>query len=200
MADVRLPWRLPDMRPWGGRGTLVIPPNSANAWFELAIWEMWMGTLVCLVSGLGAYLIVTSPSHIVAVSDLTNCYAPPPVAVPCEHIVYRGGMLNTAFIALCGLTLVSFAVWMLWELWSAVEPKPVTDDFLRLLNESFGRDWRNPLKWPWARVFWAYGFTMVGAVLTAGAGLTIWTLIVSFNPSKTLTPKIETSQSFTLRR
>jgi len=188
MADVRLPWRLPDMRPWGGRGTLVIPPNSANAW------------LVCLVSGLGAYLIVTSPSHIVAVSDLTNCYAPPPVAVPCEHIVYRGGMLNTAFIALCGLTLVSFAVWMLWELWSAVEPKPVTDDFLRLLNESFGRDWRNPLKWPWARVFWAYGFTMVGAVLTAGAGLTIWTLIVSFNPSKTLTPKIETSQSFTLGR
>jgi hypothetical protein len=37
-------------------------------------------------------------------------------------------------------------------------------------------------------------------VLTAGAGLTIWTLIVSFNPSKTLTPKIETSQSFTLGR
>jgi hypothetical protein len=198
MADVRLPWRLPDGRPWGGRGTLVIPPNSANAWVELAIWEMWMGMVVCLVSGLGAYLIVTSPSHILAVPDLTNCYAPPPVVTPCERMVYRGGMLNTAFVALCGLVLVGFAVWMLWELWSAVEPKPITDDFLRLLNESFGLEWRNPLKWPWARLFWAYGFTIVGAVLTAGAGLAIWTFIVSANPSKPLTPRIETSQRFTL--
>jgi hypothetical protein len=109
-------------------------------------------------------------------------------------------MLNTAFVALCGLVLVGFAVWMLWELWSAVEPKPITDDFLRLLNESFGRDWRNPLKWPWARFFWAYGFTVVGAVLTAGAGFAIWTFIVSAHPSKAPTPKIETSESFNLRQ
>lgn len=196
MASVRLP----DMRPWGGRGTLIVPPNSANAWFELAIWEMWMGMLVCLVSGLGVYLIVTSPTHIVAVPDLTNCYVPPPVPTPCERIVYRGGMLNTAFVALFGLTLVAVAVWILWELWSAVEPKPITDDFLRLLNESFGRDWRNPLKWPWARLFWAYGFAVVGAVLTAGAVLTIWSLVVAAHPSKALTPQIETSQRFTLGR
>ena len=129
-----------------------------------------------------------------------NVVPPPPVATPCERIVYRGGMLNMAFVALCGLTLVGVAVWMLWELWSAVEPKPITDDFLRLLNESFGLDWRNPLKWPWARLSWAYGFAVVGAVLTAGAGLTIWTLVVSATPSKALTPKIETSQSFTLGR
>lgn len=194
MADVRLP----DMRPWGGRATLVIPPNSANAWVELAIWELWMGTLVCLLVSLGTYLIVTSPSHIVTVPDLTNCYAPPPVATPCERIVYRGGVLNTAFVTLCGLTLIGVAVWMLWELWSAVEPKPITDDFLRLLNESFGSNWRNPLKWPWARLLWAYGFTVVGVVLTAGAGLTIWTIIIAAHPSKALTPHIDTSQSFTL--
>ena len=198
MADVRLPWRLPDMRPWGGRGTLVIPPNSANAWFELAIWEMWMGTLVCLVSGLGAYLIVTSPSHILVVPDLTNCYAPPPVATPCERIVYRGGVLNAAFMALFGLTLVGGAAWMLWELWSAVEPKPITDDFLRLLNDSFGSDWRNPLKWPWTRLLLAYGFTFAGAMLTMGAGIVIWTILSASHPVKTPNIKIDTSQSFRL--
>jgi hypothetical protein len=188
--------KLPDMRPWGGRGTLVIPPTSIDAWFDLAVWEMWMGMLVCLVSTLGIYLILTSSTHIVTVPDLTNCYAPPPVPTPCERIVYRGGMLNMAFVALCGLTLIGVAVWMLWELWSAVEPKPITDDFLRLLNESFGTNWRNPLKWPWARLCWAYGFALAGAVLTAGAGLTIWMFIAAAHPSKALTPQIETSQSF----
>ena len=84
---------MPDMRPWGRR-PLTIPPNSANAWIQLAIWELWMGMLVCVILGLGVLLIVTSPDRIVAVSDLTNCYAPPPVALPCERIVYRGGVLE----------------------------------------------------------------------------------------------------------
>ena len=66
--------------------------------------------------------------------------------------------------------LIGVAAWFLWELWSAIEPKAITDDFLRLLNDSFGRDWRNPLTWPWARVLWAYGFTVVGATLAAGVG------------------------------
>ncbi len=130
-------------------------------------------------------------------SDLTNCYGPPPVPVPCERIVYRGGMLNTAFIALFGLMLIGAAAWLLWELWSAVEPKPITDDFLRLLNDSFGHNWRNPLKWPWARVLWAYGFTVVGAMLTAGIAMMIWTFVVS-GPSTAPTPRIDTSQSFRL--
>jgi hypothetical protein len=190
---------LPDMRPWGRR-PLVIPPNTADAWFQLAIWELWMGMLFCLVFGLGVYLIVTSPGHIVTVPDLTNCYAPPPVATPCERLVYRGGVLNMAFVALFGLTLVGGAVWMLWELWSAVEPKPLTDDFLRLLHDSFGRDWRSPLKWPWARLFWAYGFATVGALVTAGVGIAIWTLIASSQPVRTPEIRIETSQSFTLGR
>ena len=43
---------LPDMRPWG-RQALTIPPNSRNAWIHLAIWELWMGMIVCVTLGLG---------------------------------------------------------------------------------------------------------------------------------------------------
>jgi hypothetical protein len=132
------------------------------------------------------------------VPDLTNCYGPPPIPTPCDRIVYRGGVLNSAFTALCGLTLLGVAVWILWELWSAVEPKPITDDFLRLLNDSFGRDWRNPLKWPWPRLLWAYGFTTLGVVLTTGVGVAIWALVVASHPATTPTIKIDTSQSFRL--
>jgi hypothetical protein len=91
----------------------------------------------------------------------------------------------------------AFAVWLLWELWSAVEPKPLTDDCLRLLNDSFGRDWRNPFKWPWRRVLWAYGFTVVGATVSAGFGLMIWTLVASATVEPP-TIHIDTSQSFRL--
>ena len=157
-----------------------------------------MGMLVCVTLSLGVLLTLTSPDRIVAVSDLTNCYGPPPVALPCERIVYRGGVLNVAFTALCGLMLIGVSAWFLWELWSAVEPKPITDDFLRLLNESFGRDWHNPFTWPWARVLWAYGFTVVGATLTAGVGLMIWTLVASSEPAKAPTVRIDTSESFRL--
>ena len=87
---------------------------------------------------------------------------------------------------------------MLWELWSAVEPKPITDDFLRLLNDSFGRDWRNPLKWPWARLFWAYGFTLVGAILTAGAACRSGRSSSRRIPPSAPTIRIDTSQSFRL--
>src|ERR671923_2715539 len=105
---------LPDMRPWGRR-PLTIPPNSPNAWFQLAIWELWMGMIVCLVCGLGVYLIVTSPTHIFDVPGFTNC-DDLPVPTPCQQTVYRGGVLNAAFIALFGLTLIGVAVWIVWEL------------------------------------------------------------------------------------
>jgi hypothetical protein len=169
-----------------------------HSWILLASWELWMGMLVCITMGLGTFLITSSPNRIVAVSDLTNCYGPPPVTLPCERIVYRGGVLDAAFTALCGVMLLGVVAWLLWELWSAVEPKPITDDFLRLLNDSFGRDWRNPLKWPWARILWAYGFTVVGAVLTAGVGTMIWMLLASPPPSKPPTPTVDTSESFRL--
>ena len=159
-----------------------------------------MGMLVCITTSVGIALIMTSPKRIVAVSDLTNCYAPPPVTLPCERILYRGGALDAAFMALCGLMLIGVAVWLLWELWNAVEPKPITDDFLRLLDNSFGSNWRNPLRWPWTRVLWAYGFTVVGVTLTAGVGVMIWTLFALPNSTKAPSARIETSQSFTIAR
>jgi hypothetical protein len=110
-------------------------------------------------------------------------------------VAYRVGTLNTAFSVLCGLQLVAVALWFLWELWSAVESKPITDDFLKLLDDSFGRDWRRPRTWPWARMLWAYGFAVPGAVLT----LAIWTLVSSL-PAKTPSAHVETSQSFRLSR
>ena len=189
---------MPDMRPWG-RQPLTIPPNSRNAWIQLAIWELWMGMLVCVALGLGVALIATAPNRIVAVADLTNCYAPPPVALPCERIVYRGGALNAAFTSLCGPD----ADWrrrrgFCGSCGARSEPKPITDDFLQLLHDSFGRDWRNPLTWPWARVLWAYGFTVVGVALTAGVGLMLWTFVVPADSTRPPTVKVQTSQSFTL--
>lgn len=183
-----------DIAPWR-RSTLTIPPNSLETWIRLAVWELWMGMLVCIILGFGVTLIVTSPDRLVTVSDLSSCYAPPPVTVPCER-VYRGGVLNLAFTSLVGLMLIGAAVWFLWELWSAVEPKPMTDDFLKLLHDSFGRDWRKPWTWPWARVLWAYGFAAVGATLAAGVGLIIWTLVTPADAAKAPTARVETSQSF----
>jgi len=153
---------LPEMSPFRRR-PLTIPPNSPRAWFGLAAWECWMGLLVYGAVTFGTQLIVTAPQGIVTVFDFTNCYAAPPIVEPCERVAYRTGALNVAFTAWCGVLLVTVAVWLLWELWSAAAPRPITDDFLKLLDDSFGHDWRNPRTWPWARVMWAYGFTLVGA-------------------------------------
>ena len=179
--------------PWWKRRTLTIPPNSLRTWVQLIAWEVWMGMYVCLFLGFGVIFILTAPEQIVTVTDLSGCYAAPPVSLPCEHVEYRGGMLYAAFTALVGVVLIAGVVWQLWVLWTWVEPKPITDDFLRLLNDSFGRSWKRPLTWPWARVFWAYGFTALGAALTAGAVAFILTLA---SPLKTPSGKIDTSESF----
>jgi hypothetical protein len=175
---------------------LTFPPNSARTWIRFAVWQLWMGMLVCLVFAFGIWLIVTSPDRLYVVMDRSNCDASPAPS-PCERIAYQGGGLNAVFTALSGVLPLGVGIWLLWELWSAVEPKPITDDFMRLLNDSFGRDWRNPFKWPWRRVLWAYGFTLVGATVSAGFGLIIWTLVASAT-AKPPTIHIETSQSFKL--
>lgn len=179
--------------PWWKRRTLTIPPNSLRTWLQLIAWETWMGMYVCLFAGFGVIFILTSPDKIVTFTDLSGCYGPPPIALPCEHVEYRGGMLNAAFTALIGFVLIAGAAWLLWVLWTWVEPKPITDDFLRLLHDSFGRSWKNPLTWPWARVFWAYGFTAVGAAVTAGVVAFILTLA---SPLKPPAGKVDTSESF----
>ena len=96
---------------------LTIPPDSWRAWVRLAVWEFWMGVLVCGALGFGTQLIVTAPEHIVTVFDFTNCYAAPLVIQPCERVAYRAGALNVVLNAWCGLLLIVVAAWLLWELW-----------------------------------------------------------------------------------
>ena len=185
--------RLPEMSPWR-RSPLTIPPDSMRAWLGLAAWELWMGVLVCGALFLGTRLIATAPDNIITVLDFTNCYAAPPIIEPCERVAYRAGTLNVVFNAWCGLLLLAVAVWLLWELWSAVAPKPITDEFLKLLDDSFGLHWRRPGTWPWARLGWAYGFTLLGALSAFSLGLIASTVISSSSPVHR--PTVETSQQF----
>jgi len=153
-----------------------------------------MGVIVCAALVFGTQLIVTAPHSVVTVLDFTNCYAAPPVAQPCERVAYKTGALNMAFTLWCGLLLIAVAAWLLWELWNAVAPKPITDDFLKLLDDSFARDWRRPRTWPWARLVWAYGFTLVGAV--AGLCIALIASSVIAWSARTPTARVETLQRF----
>jgi len=186
--------RLPDLAPWR-RQQLTIPPDSVGAWVRLGAWEFWMGVLVYGALHFGIHLVVTAPDSIVTVFDFTNCYAAPPIVQPCERVAYRAGALNVAFNVWCGLLLIAAAAWLLWELWSAVAPKPITDDFLKLLYDSFGRSWRRPRTWPWARMVWAYGFTLVGAASALSVGLLV-SAVISSGLTKAPTVHVETSQRF----
>jgi hypothetical protein len=158
---------LQDVSPWRRR-PLTIPPDSMRDWVRLAVWESWMGALVCGALVFGTRLIATAPGNMVTVVGFRNCSEGPSAVQPCERVVYQAGTLNVALNAWCGLLLVAVAVWLLWELWSAAAPKPITDEFLKLLDDSFGHSWRRPSGWPWARLAWAYGFTLVGALPAFG--------------------------------
>ena len=68
------------------RRALTIPPDSWRAWVRLAVWELWMGMLVCFALGLGVLLIASAPRRIVTVYDLSNCYVAQ-VVLPCERVV-----------------------------------------------------------------------------------------------------------------
>ena len=195
-----------EMTPWHRR-SLTIPPDSRQAWLRLAVWEVWMGALLCAVLGFGSLLIVTAPNRLITVRDSRNCYAPQPVVQPCERaesgtvtrgVVFRTGGLYAVFSILCGLLMFVLATWFMWELWSAAAPKPITDDFLKLLHDSFARNWREPRTWPWARLGWAYGFTILGATAAASAAALFWMLLAPSRPIKRPFVTIETSQSFRL--
>ena len=186
-----------EITPWRRR-SLVIPPDSWRAWVHLAVWEAWMGMLLFGFLAFGISLIVTSPDRIVTFEDLSRCYAPPPVTLPCERII-RVGALNAAFSALGGMISLVVAGWFLWELWTAVAPKPITDDFLKLLDYSFGRNWRDPRTWPWSRMLWAYGFTFVGVSLAAAMALLIWTANTYKDERKGRTVTVEATQEFRLK-
>jgi hypothetical protein len=189
---------LPEMSPWR-RQPLTIPPDSLRAWLRLAVWESWMGVLLCGALVFGVRLIATAPANIVTVFDFANCYAAPPIVQPCERIAYQAGTLNVLFNVWCGLLLLTVVPWLVWELWSAAAPKPITDDFLKLLDDSFGRDWSSPRTWPWTRMAWAYGFTLAGAALAVCLGLVVSEAMESrfAKPPKV---NVETSQRFRLIR
>ncbi|PWT84355.1 MAG: hypothetical protein C5B57_04970 [Blastocatellia bacterium] len=189
------PWRLPEMSPWR-RHALTIPPNSLRAWVSLAVWELWMGALVCAALGLGGNLIVTAPRGIITVRDFSGCDVRVLAAEHCGNVVYTTGGLSALFSVLFGIQLIVAAAWLVWELWTAVESTPITDDFLKLLHDSFGHDWRRPRTWPWMRLLWAYGFTLPGAA----SALVIWILVSTPFPAKITTAHVETSQSFRLVR
>jgi hypothetical protein len=186
--------------PWRRRPLLVIPPDSVQEWLRLAVWEFSMGVLVCSALMSGTRLIVRAPDNIVTVFDLRNCYAAPPVAQPCERVAYRAGMLHVVLNAWCGLLLVAVAAWLLWVLWEAAAPKPITDEFLKLLDDSFGHNWRRPSTWPWVRMRWAYGFTFLGALLTFCLGTIVSTAVSSQRPAHTPTIHVETSERFRTTR
>jgi hypothetical protein len=183
------------MSPWR-RQSVTIPPESLRAWISLAIWEFWIGLLVCGTAGLGVRLIATAPDSVITVFDFSKCYAAPPILQPCERVAYRTGVLNVALNYWCGALLIAVAVWLLWELWTAAAPRPITDEFLKLLDDSFGRDWRRPRTWPWARVAWAYGFTLVGVTTALGIALFVSNLLSSPRFARTPTVHVETSQRF----
>jgi hypothetical protein len=96
--------------------------------------------------------------------------------------------------------LLGAAVWLLWELWNAVAPKPITDEFLKLLEDSFGRSWRRPSSWPWTRMVWAYGFTLVGALLVFSVGAVLSTMTASSRAARGARIRVETSERFRLSR
>jgi len=92
--------------------------------------------------------------------------------------------------------MIIAALWLLWELWDAVAPKPITDDFLRLLSDSFARNWRDPRTWPWSRLAWAYGFTVIGFVIAAATATAAWALLSSAHPVKIPAATVKTTQEF----
>jgi hypothetical protein len=191
-------WTPQELSPWRPRA-LKIPPDSLYSWFRLGIWEFGMGALLYIVLVFSTQLIASAPHSIQNVYDYSNCNVTPPVALPCERVAYQVGALNAVFNAWCGLLLMAVAAVLVLDLWSAAAPKPISDDFLKLLDDSFARDWRRPRTWPWTRVAWAYGFALVGVVSAVGMSLLISALSAS-PPPRAPAGTVETSQQFSLIR
>ena len=166
------PWLVPELTSWKGRG-LTFPPDSLHAWVRLAVWEFWMGMIICGAVLFGIQQIRSAPDRIVTFNDFVTCTPAARAAGPCEK-VYRTGGLNALFSVMIGVLLFTVAAWLLWELWLAVKPRPIADDFLKLLHDSFARDWRNPLTWPWGRLAWAYGFALLGALMLSAVVVVLY--------------------------
>jgi hypothetical protein len=194
-----------ELSPWNRR-QLTIPPDSPRTWLRLAVWQCWIGVLLCGIIGFGTMLIVTAPDRLITVQAYAGCHTSQPFVQPCQRtdsadttgVVYRTGALYALFSVLAGVLMFVLAAWFLWELWGATTPKPITDDFLALLHYSFARQWRDPRTWPWARLGWSYGFTLLGAAATAGAAVLFWSLLAPPREIKRPIIQVETSEIFRL--
>lgn len=184
--------------PWRRRG-ITIPPDSFAAWVGLATWQFGIGVLVYVAMGFGVRLIASAPHAIVTVYDFRNCYAAPPVALPCERVAYQAGVLNAGLDAWCGLLLTVLATCLVCDLWGTAAPSPITDDFLKLLEDSFARDWRRPRTWPWTRIGWAYGFALLGVTSAVAVSLLI-SVFSTRAPARAPTVLVETSEQFRVVR
>ncbi len=195
-----------EIAPWNRR-QVTFPPDSRQAWIRLVVWQCWIGVMLCGIVGFGTMLIVTAPERLITVQVYAGCHASQPVVQPCHRadsgevttgVVYRTGVLYALFSVLAGVLMFVLAAWFLWELWSATLPKPITDDFLKLLHDSFARKWRDPRTWPWSRMRWAYGFALLGATATAGAAVLFWALLAPSRVIKRPIISVETSEIFRL--
>jgi hypothetical protein len=182
---------LNEITPWRRR-SLTFPPDSWRAWVHLAVWEAWMGCCYS-ASSPSAFRSSSSPDRIMTFEDLSRCY---PAAGRCRAKDHSTGALNAGVQRWADY--VAARRRGCWELWSAAAPKPITDDFLKLLHHSFAHNWRDPRTWPWSRMLWAYGFTFAGVMLAASFTLLIWTADSFKRPVKAPVFKIETSQEFRL--
>jgi hypothetical protein len=171
------------MSAWNRRG-LTIPPDSWRAWVRLAMWQFWMGLVIGGAVVFGVEQITSAPDRIVTV----------------EGLGHRVGGLNALFSVMIGLLLLVVAAWLLWELWMAVEPRPLADDFLKLLHDSFARDWRDPRTWPWARLAWAYGFALAGATSLAAVTFALSSVAASRPIVKPVRARVHTSQTFNVQK
>jgi hypothetical protein len=149
---------LAENSPWR-RKALTIPPASPREWFHLAVWELWMGVLICCFLSLGAALVTSAPDRVIT-----------------------SEFLNAAFSALFGTLALIASAWLVQELWTATAPEPITDDFLRMLNNSFARNWRDPRTWPWSRLFYSYAFALLGIAISVGAVVGASTALAQITP------------------
>ena len=144
------------------------------------MWQFWMGLVIGTALIFGVQQITSAPDRIVTV----------------EGLGHRVGGLNALFSVMIGLLLLVIAAWLMWELWMAVRPRAIADDFLKLLHDSFARDWRHPLTWPWARLVRAYGFALLGASFVAGVVFVLWSVAASRPIVKPVRARVHTSESF----
>ena len=184
-----------EIHPAWRKRSIVIPPETRDEWVRLVTWEVWMGLILFFLLAIGTRLVTTAPDRVVVLQDLSQCYVPPPVPIPCERPLYRG-LLNVAFSAFSGFMMLAVATWMIWSLWNVAEPAPIADDFLRLLDDSFGRDWRNPKTWPWPRLLWAYGFTSIGVALGLAVTIAVSLALASVPSARRPAAPAETVQIF----